>query len=243
MNHFEGKSAADHIKEKKAEGHSGFTEAHGLEIPGHIHAAADALRETAVILGLVWILLFSLNISNSSILIPWMIFAVALIIWKTGRSAYLGWFRLERLHRVVEQEKYEIEHHRPQEREELEALYRLKGFEGKLLDEIVDVLMADQDRLLTVMLEEELGLKLAEYEHPLKQALGAFIGAFLSAVFLFGLSLLFPQYGVVVGSLILVASGAVFGAYFEKNRLLNAIVWNVGLAFLSLGALYFLIRI
>ncbi len=35
--------------------------------------------------------------------------------------------------------------------------------------------MADDNRLLRVMLEEELGLTLEAYEHPLKQAFGALL--------------------------------------------------------------------
>ena len=93
----------------------------------------------------------------------------------------LGWARLERLHRIVEEERYEIENHRQQEREELKELYRAKGFQGKLLDEVVDVLMADGERLLKVMVEEELGLSLQSQEHPLKQGAGSALGAFVAS--------------------------------------------------------------
>ena len=98
----------------------------------------------------------------------------------------LGWSRLERLHRVIEEERWEIEHHRPQEREELRALYAAKGLRENSSMRSIEVLMADDNRLFQVMLEEELGLTLEAYEHPLKQAFGAFFGAHCSALCLFG---------------------------------------------------------
>ena len=64
-------------------------------------------------------------------------------------------------------------------------MYEQKGLSGDLLDQVIEVLMADDNRLLRVMLEEELGLTLESYEHPLKQAAGAGLGvlsAFLGAV-------------------------------------------------------------
>jgi hypothetical protein len=101
------------------------------------------------------------------------LFSFGWAVWKTGRSALLGWGRMERLHRLIEEERWEIQHHRAQERRELGEMYRAKGFDGKLLEEVLDVLMSDDNRLLKVMLEEELGLTLEAYEHPLRQAIGA----------------------------------------------------------------------
>ena len=94
------------------------------------------------------------------------LFSIGWLFWKLGRSSLLGWARLERLHRLIQQEQWEIEHHRAQEKEELTAMYHQKGLTGKLLEQVIEVLMADDNRLLRVMLEEELGLTLETYEHP-----------------------------------------------------------------------------
>jgi vacuolar iron transporter family protein len=225
--HFGGKKAAEHVVEKRAKGLAETGEVHGTEAPGHISAGADAMRDVAIVLLLVALV-------GMGGMLP--VVALGLIVWKTGRAAWLGWARLERLHRVIEQERYEITHHRPQEREELEELYRMKGFEGKLLQDVVDVLMADEDRLLRVMLEEELGLGLATYEHPLKQALGALAGAAVGAL-LCTLGLFF-QWGVVIGAFLALVLGALLSAKWEGNRLLPSVVWNLSIGVLAGGVTY-----
>lgn len=234
MSHFKDRDALSHVVEKKVAGFLSLSESHGTEMPGHFSSGTDALRETALFLFLAWI------VAPAAFLAP---LAIALIAWKTGRSAWLGWARLERLHRVMEEEKYEIENNRDQERIEIKALYRAKGFEGQLLEDAVDVLMADNDRLLKVMLEEELGLTLQAYEHPLKQCLGAFLGSTL-AVLLLGLTFTFlPPAALLVTTLTLIGGGAVAAALYEKNDVIPAAIWNLSIAGLSIGIAFFLSRL
>jgi hypothetical protein len=237
MNHFKGKEAIQHVIEARLKGREASAEVHGTELPGHVSAAADAAKETALILLLLWILL-----GNGA---HWLmvVFLSGWMIWKAGRSAILGWSRLERLHRVIEEERWEIEHHRPQEREELKALYAAKGFSGKLLDEAIDVLMADDNRLLQVMLEEELGLSLESYEHPLKQALGAFLGVLASAIVLSSGLFFLPQWGTALCAAGIIALSAGMTAHLEKNSPLPAIVWNLAVATLAGGVAYFLAQL
>jgi vacuolar iron transporter family protein len=238
--HFKGKDAISHVAEAQARGIISAAEIHGTEIPGHLAAGADAARETALILAGFWLLLVALKVPLATISQLLLLFAGGWLLWKTGRSAWLGWSRLERLHRIVAQEKWEIEHHRDQEREELTALYAAKGFEGKLLTDVIDVLMADGDRLLRVMIEEELGLSLEAYEHPLKQALGAAVGCFTAAVLCLGGLWIYPSRGLLIAAFVVLSAAAALAAYHERNRLIPAIIWNVGLGALFLGFLYFL---
>lgn len=46
-------------------------------------------------------------------------------------------------------------------------LYQAKGFSGELLEAIVDTISNDEERLLKVMLEEELGIFFEQRNHPL----------------------------------------------------------------------------
>lgn len=237
MNHFKGKEPLQHVIDARLKGKLASSEVHGTELPGHISAAADAAKETALILLVLWTLL------GSGAHWFMLVFIAGWLIWKVGRSAILGWSRLERLHRVIEEERWEIEHHRAQEKEELRALYAAKGFSGKLLDEAVEVLMADDNRLLQVMLEEELGLSLESYEHPLKQAAGALVGVIGAALILsFGLFAL-PAWGPALCTGVVIALSAGTTAQLEKNRPLPAIVWNLAMAALAAVFTYFLSEI
>lgn len=240
--HFKGKEAVEHVIEHQVEGILASAEIHGAEVPGHLSAAADSARETAIVLLLVSLLLMHSVLSFWQIFVYLSLFSLGWLLWKVGRSAWLGWTRLERLHRAAEEERWEIEHHRDQEREELAALYRAKGLEGKLLEDVLDVLMSDGDRLLRVMLEEELGLSLENQEHPLKQSLGAAIGVLMTSFICLSLYLIGQEYGLLIGSFAILGSAGALSAYYEKNQMISAIVWNVGIGFLAYASVYFLMK-
>lgn len=234
--HFGGKEATIHVVEKQADGILASAEVHGEETPGPIASFGDAARETAFLMLLIW----SLFRPDFPSYLQIALFFLGWTIWKMGRSAWLGWSRLERLHRLVAEEKWEIDHHRDQEREELKALYEAKGFKGKLLDDVIEVLMADGDRLLRVMLEEELGLRLEKQEHPLKLALGSCLGALSAFILASAGYFIWTPYGLILGALLAMGIAAALSATYDKNRRISAIVWNISLAILAAGSSYFL---
>lgn len=238
--HFDGKEAIGHVAEAQAKGLLSSTEIHGAEIPGHISAGADSARETAIALLVLWLILNRTNTSFYASLEILAIFSLGWAIWKAGRSAWLAWSRLERMHRVVEQERWEIQHHRKQERDELTELYRAKGFEGQLLEDAIEVMMADDERLLKVMVEEELCLSLGTHEHPLKQALGAFLGTLITSTVCLLFFYLYPTYGMWAGSAFTLIAAAALSAFYEGNRIIPAICWNLGLGAMASGTAYFL---
>ena len=241
--HFQGKEALAHLIEARLKGQTASSESHGAELPGHYSAAADAAKETSLILLLLWTLFYESQARVEQIHWTILCFLFGWLVWKVGRSAILGWSRLERLHRLIEEERWEIEHHGEKEKEELQALYAAKGFSGKLLDEVVDVLMADDNRLLQVMLQEELGLRLESHEHPLKGAAGAGIGV-LGAALILSLGLFFlPWWGTLVCAALVIALSAGTSAQLEKNQPLPAIAWNLSIAALSSGVAYFAAQI
>jgi hypothetical protein len=241
--HFKGKDAVSHVAEARADGIVSANELHGTEIPGHISAFADSARDTLIAGGGIILLFRTLNIAPSRAGILLGIFFCGWALWKMGRSAWLGWSRLERLHRVLAQEKWEIEHNRQQEREELGVLYAAKGFEGKLLEDVLDVLMADGDRLLKVMVEEELGLTLESQVHPLKQGIGAGLGVCMSGAILVAAYTYFGILGMFAAGGFALILSAWASAKLGDNLPIPAIVWNLGLAVLSLGFIYFLLQL
>ena len=67
----------------------------------------------------------------------------------------------------IERENLEMRKWPDRERDEIRAIYRSKGFAGKLLDEIVEHITSDPQRWSDVMMREELGLS-GDFESPLR---------------------------------------------------------------------------
>lgn len=235
--HFEGKKPLEHVAKKKSEM---ANEIHGDELPGHQGAFLDALRDTSAILLVLWISALHMGLKSSTLFYFLLLSSIGWLIWKAIRSFWLASTRLERLHRILKEERYEIQNHRPQEREELKALYQAKGFKGALLEEVLDVLMADDDRLLKVMMEEEMGLNLENCEHPLKVSVGAAFGVLVSCSLLLLMAGFSIYWGFLALSILLIGLSGYFIAKLQKNEPTSAFVWNVGFAVLTYGVIYFL---
>src|SRR5947199_48077 len=71
-------------------------------------------------------------------------------------------------------ERFEIEHEPEEERAELSAIYRNKGFSGPLLHRVVDHLTANQERWHRAMVHDELGVVEDTHINPWSE--GAQIG-------------------------------------------------------------------
>ncbi len=230
--HFEGKSVPEHLKQARLKGALVAKEVHGRELSGAFAAGIDSVKETSLLLAVLALLITPTWQLSLCLFAGWL-------VWKVGRSACLGWARLERLHRLIEEERFEIEHHRDQEKAELTEMYEAKGFSGKILGEIVETLMADDNRLLMVMLEEELGIAIESYEHPLSQAVGAAVGTLIA----FGLAFLgfwFLPLGMSISALVAFVFSSAWAAKRERNNRIKAVVWNLAVGLLAYGAAYFL---
>lgn len=241
--HFDGKSVLEHLKSARQKGHTASKEPHGIEAQGHLMGGADAAREIALISLILWILFIHFNIAPRIACSILGLVIAGLFFWKIGRSAALGWSRLERINKLITDEKNEIENNRAEEKSELTAMYQAKGFSEPLLSQVIDVLMADDNKLLGIMLEEELGVTLESYEHPLKQALGTGVGIFLSAACLFSAHLLLPKIGILIAAPLIILIAAAFMAKIEKIGILHSVVWNFAITFLSGSTTYFLAQL
>jgi VIT1/CCC1 family predicted Fe2+/Mn2+ transporter len=67
-------------------------------------------------------------------------------------------------HRSIE--FWEIENTRDKEVNEIREIYAAKGFEGELLDQVVETITADKERWVDIMMKEELGMS-PESKSPL----------------------------------------------------------------------------
>jgi len=70
-------------------------------------------------------------------------------------------------------EYWEVDNLPHKEREEIREIYAAKGFEGDLLEKVVDVITSDRDRWVDVMMKEELNLQKPDVS-PVKTALATF---------------------------------------------------------------------
>lgn len=93
-------------------------------------------------------------------------------------SNYLG-TRAENQHRdkMRALERREIREYPQGEREEVRQIYALKGFEGQLLEDIVEVITADEERWIDTMIQEEHGMALQQH-NAIKAGIATFV-AFL----------------------------------------------------------------
>jgi vacuolar iron transporter family protein len=241
--HFEDKTPLEHLKTARKKGQLASESVHGVEPSGAIVAGTDAARETVVFLSMLAIFLSSLALHPPTQLLFLGLFCLMLLVWKTSRSAFWGWACLEKVHHLIQQEKWEIEHHRAQEKEELMELYHTKGFKDKQLQEVVEVLMADDNRLLQIMLEEELGLSLGSFEHPLRQCLGAALSVIITSIVCLGSLWLFGVMGMIIASLCILLMAGFLSAKQLGNDKIKSIVWTLAIGALSVSLPYVLLKI
>lgn len=178
--------AADHVAEARQRARQ------VLAGESHIGAVDDwrralvSARDALIFIWLAWVTLHGFG---DPLFTGWMLVALAVALAlllgiSTARSthAQVQYYAAE-----LDRERSEIRTDFEHEREEVRELYAAKGFRDPLLEQIVDTLSADDDRLLKVMMEEELGLSLYHVNHPLVVGLWNFGGAVLA-----GLALALP---------------------------------------------------
>lgn len=102
-------------------------------------------------------------------------------------------------YRELAREKREIKEVPEMEIEEIREIYRLKGFKGKLLEDIVKVIVSDEKVWLETMMRDELNLQPVHGNRPLNAALvvgvSALVGSFVPLIPFFFLPI---QTGIVI---------------------------------------------
>lgn len=99
-------------------------------------------------------------------------------------TGYATYSRVRGFMNELDREREEIKNNFEGERAEVYALYAAKGFTEPVLTQIVHTIAGDEDRLLKVMMEEELGLKMQHMNHPLLVGAWNFVAALAPGVLL-----------------------------------------------------------
>jgi VIT1/CCC1 family predicted Fe2+/Mn2+ transporter len=155
--------------------------------------------------------------------------------------AYRSYYRKE-----LRQEVEEMREKPDVEREEIRQIYRERGFDGELLDRVVETITSNPRVWLKVMMTEELGLS-SQFGRPLGAATVVFV-AFLAggvipvAPFLFaeGLAALATAFGLTAAALMV--AGAV-RTRFTGERPLAAGLELVAMAAVGVGVAYVIGRL
>ncbi|MCG8332532.1 MAG: VIT1/CCC1 transporter family protein [Chitinophagales bacterium] len=88
-------------------------------------------------------------------------FSMSVGAYLSSRSEHANYEKHQRV------EYWEVDNMPEEEREEVRKIYREKGFEGKLLEEVVAVITADKDRWVDTMMKEELQM-MKDHRSPIK---------------------------------------------------------------------------
>lgn len=136
----------------------------------------------------------------------------------------------------IEREQWEIENKPEAEIEEIEEIYKKKGFSGDELKMIVDKITSDKKVWLDTMLTEELNLNLEIAGHPLKSAIRMFLAFLLGGLlpiipFFFGDG--FVPLFIAIG--ISLSASFIVGAIKSKMANTSIIIGGIEMAGLGTG--------
>jgi len=149
-------------------------------------------------------------------------------------------------HKHRDIEYWEVDNLPELEREEIREIYREKGFQGDLLEQVVEVITTDKDRWVDVMMKEELGM-IKESKSPF--AMGAM--TYFSFIFVGLIPLLvyvWDYLGNFPGDLFIwscVLTGLAFliigwlKSYVTQASRLKGILETLALGFIAAAVAYF----
>lgn len=237
--------AADHVSEARTRARQVLGgEAHLGAIDDWRQSLVSA-RDALLLTFLAWQALS--NVAGETTVGPLLlafVFGVALVISLSKARAtatQVDYYMTEFL-----RERREIKEDFEHECSEIRALYAAKGFREPLLSQVVSVLSADNDRLLKVMMEEELGLSMQHMQHPLLVGVWNFLGAALAGM-LMTLPLFFvpaDQAGawMVGGGLVWLALLSVSGALLAGRSATAMFASSLLIAVVAGGTVHYLTK-
>lgn len=238
-----GIDVADHLTEARQRARQ------MLASEAHLGAVDDwrcvlvSARDAVILIWLTWVALQGFGDPPfTGMMLVAMAVALALLVgMSTGRSTFA---QVRHYASELERERAEIRDNFDEEREEIRALYAAKGFREPLLGQIVDTLAADDDRLLKVMMEEELGLSMYHINHPLIVGLWNFSAALAAGLVLaLPVALFSPGAAYwwipLCGAVVLVIL-SVIAAWATGRSITEFFTVGVTIALVTGGVVYFL---
>ncbi|NND62448.1 MAG: hypothetical protein HKN48_04580 [Flavobacteriaceae bacterium] len=136
-------------------------------------------------------------------------------------------------------EYWEVDNLPEVETEEIRDIYRAKGFEGELLEQVVDVITSDKDRWVDVMMKEELQM-MEETKSPFYMGLVTYI-SFLLIGLIPLMTYVWDYINPIEGNLFLIASILTAIGFiivgFLKTYVTETSLWKGILETLALGAI------
>ncbi len=140
----------------------------------------------------------------------------------------------ELLRSEIAREEWEIENKPEIERQEIEEIYKAKGFSAKDLEMIVNKITSDKKVWLDTMLTEELKLNIDVLGNPLKSAFRMF-GAFLVGGILPIIPFFFSQGYIPLGVAVGISLSTSFAVGAVKSKLAKTNIIKGGLEMAGLG--------
>lgn len=207
--------------------------------------ALVSARDSVILIWLTWLALHGFGDPPfTGLMLVALTIALALLIgMSTSRSVRT---QVQYYTSELERERAEIRDHFEEECEEIRAMYAAKGFREPLLGQIVDTLAADDDRLLKVMMEEELGLSMYHINHPLIVGMWNFAGALAAGLVLaLPASMLEPQqvrWWMPIGGGVVLLVVSIIAAQVTRRGILEFFAVGTVMAAVTGGVVYFLAR-
>ncbi|MHC4698012.1 MAG: VIT1/CCC1 transporter family protein [Planctomycetota bacterium] len=236
---------AHHVSEARQRARQVFgSEAHLAAVDDWRRAIISA-RDALILIWLIWLALEGFGSPPwCGLLLVALAVAIALLDGiSTGRSTYL---QVQYYEAELDRERTEIRETFKHECEEVRALYAAKGFREPLLGQIVDTLTSDEDRLLKVMMEEELGLSMQHINHPLLVGLWNFAAAAAA-----GIALALPvvwldaaaaRVWMPAGGAVLLAALSIVTAKVTRRNVIEIFATGVIMAAITGGTVYMLAK-
>lgn len=137
-------------------------------------------------------------------------------------------------HAQLEREKREIKEIPEMEREEIREIYRKKGFEGQLLEEIVRVITSNEKVWLETMMQEELQLTPVENARPFSAAFVVGVSAVIGSLVPLSPFFFLPVNQAIYASLG-VSALVLFIVGFLKAKWTVGNTWKSGLEIAIIG--------